>query len=57
MDSIIQNALNRKSVEENPTDRFKLQNNSGVTKETIDYFKQAEEEFGFSLNRSRITVV
>jgi len=57
METIIQNALNRKPVEDSPVDRFKLQNNSGVTQENIDYFRQAEEEFGFSVKKARISVV
>ena len=49
MDTIIQNALKRKNVEDSPMERFKLQNSSGQTHQNIDYFKQAEEEFGFSV--------
>lgn len=59
MDSIITNALQRTfgtSEGSNPLDRFKLQANSGMTKMNIDYFKQAEEEFGFSIKKARITV-
>ena len=57
MDTIMQNALKRNfSNETECFDRFKLQSNSGVTKTNIDYFKQAEEEFGFSLKKARIVV-
>ena len=59
MDSIIHNALQRtfgNETDEFPVDRFKLQTNSGLTKTNVDYFKQAEEEFGFSVKKARITV-
>jgi cell division protein FtsZ len=57
MDTIMQNALKRNfSNEAECFDNFKLQSNSGVTKTNIDYFKQAEEEFGFSVKKARIVV-
>jgi len=57
MDTIMQNALKRTlSNETECFDRFKLQTNSGMTKTNIDYFKQAEEEFGFSVKKARIVV-
>ncbi len=57
MDTIMQSALKRTFGNETECfDRFKLQTNSGVTKTNIDYFKQAEEEFGFSVKKARIVV-
>lgn len=59
MNTIVQNVLKRTFGSEPsdlPLDRFKLQSNSGSTKTNIDYFKQAEEEFGFSVKRARIVV-
>lgn len=59
MDSIIHSALQKtfgNETDDFPIDRFKLQTNSGLTKMNIDYFKQAEEEFGFSVKKARITV-
>ena len=59
MDSIIHSALQRtfgNETDDFPIDRFKLQTNSGLTKTNIDYFRQAEEEFGFSVKKARITV-
>lgn len=53
----MQNALKRSFNNETECfDRFKLQTNSGMTKTNIDYFKQAEEEFGFSVKKARIVV-
>lgn len=57
MESIIKNALNRNTTDDCPIDRFKLQNTSGETRQNIDYFKQAEEEFGFSVKKARISVI
>ncbi len=59
MESIIHSALKRTfgdETKDTPLDRFKLQTNSGQTKTNIDYFKQAEEEFGFALKKARIVV-
>ena len=60
MNSIIQNALGRTFSESDgyssPVDRFKLQPASGATKTNLDYFKLAEEEFGFSVKKARIVV-
>ncbi len=59
MNTIVQNVLQKTFGSEPsdlPLDRFKLQSNSGSTKTNIDYFKQAEEEFGFSVKKARIVV-
>jgi cell division protein FtsZ len=59
MKTIMENALKRSFGKETDDiwDRFKIQANSGVTKQNIDYFKQAEEEFGFSVKKARIVVI
>jgi cell division protein FtsZ len=58
MKSIMENVLKRNMGNENDCqwDRFKLQNNSGTIQQNIDYFKQAEEEFGFAVKKARIVV-
>jgi cell division protein FtsZ len=58
MISIMENVLKRNTGNETDSqwDRFKLQNNSGAIQQNIDYFKQAEEEFGFSVKKARIVV-
>jgi len=59
MESIIHSALKRTfgdDSKDTPLDRFKLQSNSGLTKVNIDYFKQAEEEFGVAVKKARIVV-
>ena len=58
MKSIMENVLKRNFGNETDSqwDRFKLQDNSGTIQQNIDYFKQAEEEFGFSVKKARIVV-
>jgi cell division protein FtsZ len=60
MDSIIRGALNKNfgfsNSEDSQVNRFKLQSSSGATNRNVDYFKLAEEEFGFSVKRARIIV-
>jgi len=57
MDSIIKNALGRTLGEESPQSRFKLENTSGATYANVDYYKLAEQEFGFSVRKAKIMVV
>jgi cell division protein FtsZ len=57
MDSIMQNALKRTSGETLPQDRFKLEPISGTTLKNVDYFKQAEEEFGISVKKAKIVAI
>jgi len=60
MQSIMESTLKRtfgNESEESAFDRFKIQPNSGAVKMNVDYFKQAEEEFGFSVKKARIMVV
>jgi len=60
MKSIIQSALQRTFGNEtnpgDPIDRFRLQSASGAINTNIDYFKQAEQEFGFAVKKARIVV-
>lgn len=56
MDSIIKSALG-KSSEESPSQRFKLESTSGATYSNVDYYKLAEQEFGFSVKKAKIVVV
>jgi len=57
MESIIKSALQRTFGEENPQARFKLESTSGATFSNVDYYKLAEQEFGFAVKRAKITVV
>lgn len=56
MDSIIQSALAKAKGEDNPLTRFKLESTSGATFSNVDYYKLAEQEFGFSVKRASIAV-
>ena len=59
MNTIIQSALQRtfgNEISDAPLDRFKFQSASGAINTNIDYFKQAEQEFGFALKKARIIV-
>jgi cell division protein FtsZ len=57
MDSIISGALKRTTGEEAPQSRFKLENTSGATYANVDYYKLAEQEFGFSVKKAKIAVI
>ena len=57
MDAIIKGALQRTFGEESPQTRFKLESTSGATFSNVDYYKLAEQEFGFVVKRAKITVV
>ena len=57
MESIVQSALARSFGEESPTQRFKLESTSGATYKNVDYYKLAEQEFGFSVKKAKIAVV
>jgi cell division protein FtsZ len=56
MDTIIQSALNKARGEDSPATRFKLENTSGATFSNVDYYKLAEQEFGFSVKKASIAV-
>jgi hypothetical protein len=57
MDMLVQNALQKTFVQQDdyqgPSERFKIQSNSGTTKTNVDYFKLAEEEFGLSVKKKQ----
>ena len=59
MESIMESALKKTflNTDKDLSLKFKVQPESGVTLRNVDYFKQAEEEFGFSIKRARIVVV
>lgn len=63
MESILRNALGEKYGQErraenreSQVDRFRIQPASGATQKNVDYFKLAEEEFGFAVKKARIGV-
>ena len=62
MDSIIQSALEKTNgtpagnKADSPSDRFKLETTSGATFSNVDYYKLAEQEFGFSVKKAQIAV-
>jgi cell division protein FtsZ len=55
MESIVKSALGK--TEESPQARFKLESISGATFSNVDYYKLAEQEFGFSVKKAKIAVV
>lgn len=57
MDSIVKSALDKTVGEESPQTRFKLDRTSGATYSNVDYYKLAEQEFGFSVKKAKIVVV
>lgn len=60
MDSIIRTALARTTGsqrEDRPETRFRLEPTSGATFSNVDYYKLAEQEFGFSVKKAKIAVV
>ncbi|MDI6806754.1 MAG: cell division protein FtsZ [Candidatus Aenigmarchaeota archaeon] len=60
MNSIIKSTINKTLAtgsEESLRDRFKLSPTSGMTDATVDYYKLAEQEFGFSVKKAKIVVV
>ncbi len=57
MESIIRNALGKTASEDSPANRFKLESTSGATFSNVDYYKLAEQEFGFSVKKAKIVVV
>lgn len=57
MNSIIQNVLSRTTGEETPQTKFKLESTSGATYANVDYYKLAEQEFGFSVKKAKIAVI
>ena len=60
MDSLIKSALARTTSsqrEDRPETRFRLEPTSGATFSNVDYYKLAEQEFGFSVRKAKIAVV
>lgn len=57
MKTIIEGALQKTFGQESPSSRFKLESTSGATYSNVDYYKLAEQEFGFSVKKAKITVV
>ena len=58
MDSIINSALGKVggNKQESPSQRFKLESTSGATFSNVDYYKLAEQEFGFAIKKANIAV-
>jgi cell division protein FtsZ len=56
-DSLIRSALARTAGEDNPETRFRLESTSGATFSNVDYYKLAEQEFGFSVKKAKIAVI
>ncbi|MBI2084615.1 MAG: cell division protein FtsZ [Candidatus Aenigmarchaeota archaeon] len=57
MESIVKNALGKSWKDEPLQNRFKLESTSGATFSNIDYYKLAEQEFGFAIKRAKVTVI
>jgi len=58
MESIVKHALSRTmGGEESIATRFRLEPTSGATFSNIDYYKLAEQEFGFAVKKASIVVV
>ncbi len=58
MDSILKNAIGRSNWgDESPQKRFKLESSSGATFSNVDYYKLAEQQFGFSVKKAKIIVI
>jgi cell division protein FtsZ len=58
MDSIIRSALAKDAgKEESQFNKSSLERTSGATYANVDYYKLAEQEFGFSVKKAKITVV
>lgn len=57
MESIVKRALSRTLGEESPQTRFRLESTSGATFSNIDYYKLAEQEFGFAVKKAKIAVI
>ncbi len=58
MESIIKGALGKSfGNEESLQNRFKLESTSGATFSNVDYYKLAEQEFGFNIKRAKVSVI
>ncbi len=56
MDSIVKRVTGN-TQGESLQQRFKLESTSGATFSNVDYYKLAEQEFGFSVKRAKVTVI
>jgi len=56
-ESLIRSALARTTGEDSPQARFRLETTSGATFSNVDYYKLAEQEFGFAVKKAKIAVV
>ncbi|MBI1978813.1 MAG: cell division protein FtsZ [Candidatus Aenigmarchaeota archaeon] len=58
MESIVRNALGKSaSTDDSLQSRFRLESTSGATFSNVDYYKLAEQEFGFSVKKAKVTVI
>jgi cell division protein FtsZ len=57
MESIIKSALGKTFGDDTPQTRTKLETTSGATFSNVDYYKLAEQEFGFAVKKASIAVV
>ncbi len=57
MNSIVNNALKKTMMDDSPQNKFRLESTSGATYANVDYYKLAEQEFGFSIKKAKIIVV
>ncbi len=58
MESIIRNVIGKTTGNDDSLQhRFKLESTSGATFSNIDYYKLAEQEFGFNIKKAKVTVI
>ena len=58
MESIVKSALGKSfGNDESLQHRFKLESTSGATFSNVDYYKLAEQEFGFNIKRAKVAVI
>jgi len=58
MESIVRNAIGKSvGADESIQNRFRLESTSGATFSNVDYYKLAEQEFGFSVKKAKVTVI
>src|SRR3989338_3239728 len=56
MDSIVKRVTGN-THDESLQNRFKLESTSGATFSNVDYYKLAEQEFGFNIKRAKVAVI
>lgn len=57
MESIIKSALSKSGYGDQQKPTSRLESTSGATFSNVDYYKLAEQEFGFSVKKAKIVVV